>query len=61
MGYLLRPWLVLMESIAPAPAPAVLAGAPDAEAFGAVVREAGGDTEAPIRRLGGGTAGELQA
>ena len=31
MGYLLRPWLVLMESMAPA-AP-VLAGEPDAEAF----------------------------
>ena len=32
MGYLLRPWLVLMESIAPAAA-AVLAGEPGAEAF----------------------------
>jgi len=31
MGYLLRPWLVLMESITPAAT--VLAGEPDAEAF----------------------------
>lgn len=32
MGYLLRPWLVLMESMAPAAA-TVLIGEPDAEAF----------------------------
>lgn len=31
MGYLLRPWLVLLESMAPATT--VLAGEPDAEAF----------------------------
>lgn len=31
MGYLLRPWLILMESMAPAAT--VLAGEPDAEAF----------------------------
>jgi hypothetical protein len=61
MGRLLRPWLVLMESIAPAPATTVLAGAPDAEAFEAAVREAGGDTEALIRRLGGGAVSEFQA